>query len=272
MTMILDGTNGETFPSWTTGTRPASPTAGQTGYNSTITALETYNGTAWTSGGGGFTNYVVLTSGTSYTFPSFITKAKVTIFGGGGGGGRGTTNNNSNGGGGGAGGAGIAFMTFSAGASATYSIGAGGAGSASITNSSDTTGGSAGGTTTFTVGGVTVTATGGGGGGSTAASALNQFYTLMGTAGTTTNTSITLYPNNYVLFVSSASISNFILNFIPSYGQMPSTFGGGNGTFNATTALGFGTGGGSGGNGSNSTSLPTGSGGTGGTGAIILEF
>jgi len=45
--IILDGTNGETFPSWTTATRPASPNAGQTGYNTTTTLLETYNGTTW---------------------------------------------------------------------------------------------------------------------------------------------------------------------------------------------------------------------------------
>lgn len=47
MSIILDGTNGETFPSWTTGTRPSSPTAGQVGYNSSFGVLETYNGSAW---------------------------------------------------------------------------------------------------------------------------------------------------------------------------------------------------------------------------------
>ena len=35
MTMILDGSNGVTFPTWTTGTRPASLTTGMTGYNTT---------------------------------------------------------------------------------------------------------------------------------------------------------------------------------------------------------------------------------------------
>jgi len=62
MAIILNGTNGETFPSWTTATRPASPTAGQTGYNTTTSALDIYNGSAWTtaisstSGGAAFSN------------------------------------------------------------------------------------------------------------------------------------------------------------------------------------------------------------------------
>jgi hypothetical protein len=43
----LDGSKGGTFPSWTTAGRPASPVAGQTGYNSTLNTLETYNGSAW---------------------------------------------------------------------------------------------------------------------------------------------------------------------------------------------------------------------------------
>jgi hypothetical protein len=47
MSLILDGTKGETFPSWTTGTRPATPNTGQTGYNTTLGGLETYNGSAW---------------------------------------------------------------------------------------------------------------------------------------------------------------------------------------------------------------------------------
>ena len=53
MTMILDGTNGEVFPTWTTATRPASPVTSQTGWNTTIGSLENYNGTAWTAVGGG---------------------------------------------------------------------------------------------------------------------------------------------------------------------------------------------------------------------------
>jgi hypothetical protein len=40
-------------PTWTTGTRPSGAAAGQTGYNSTLGLLETYNGTTWVQGGGG---------------------------------------------------------------------------------------------------------------------------------------------------------------------------------------------------------------------------
>ena len=47
MALTLDGTKGETFPSWTTATRPASPVAGQVGYNTTTGQLENYNGSAW---------------------------------------------------------------------------------------------------------------------------------------------------------------------------------------------------------------------------------
>lgn len=47
MPIILDGTNGETFPSWTTAGRPSPAATGQTGYNTTLNVLETYNGTAW---------------------------------------------------------------------------------------------------------------------------------------------------------------------------------------------------------------------------------
>ena len=58
MSFIIDGTNGGTFPSWTTATRPASPTTGQTGYNSTTGQLEVYGSLGWVNAG---------TSGNSYT-------------------------------------------------------------------------------------------------------------------------------------------------------------------------------------------------------------
>lgn len=49
MTMIIDGTNGGFFPSWTTATRPASPANGQMGYNTTTGLFDAYNGSAWVS-------------------------------------------------------------------------------------------------------------------------------------------------------------------------------------------------------------------------------
>lgn len=51
MPLILDGLDGESFPSWTTATRPLSPVAGQLGYNSTLNILECYNGSSWAAGG-----------------------------------------------------------------------------------------------------------------------------------------------------------------------------------------------------------------------------
>jgi hypothetical protein len=50
MALILDGTNGITYPSWTNSTRPSGPAAGETGYNTSISGLETWNGSIWSSG------------------------------------------------------------------------------------------------------------------------------------------------------------------------------------------------------------------------------
>ena len=49
MAMTLDGTNGVFLPTWTTATRPASPSNGEIGYNSTTGALDQYVGGAWAS-------------------------------------------------------------------------------------------------------------------------------------------------------------------------------------------------------------------------------
>jgi len=59
MTMVLDGTNGLTYPTWTTATRPASPATGQMGYNTTYGGTEIYNGSAWDTitGGPAFSAY-----------------------------------------------------------------------------------------------------------------------------------------------------------------------------------------------------------------------
>ena len=39
--------NGITYPTWTTATRPGTPSASQMGYNTSINAIEYYNGSAW---------------------------------------------------------------------------------------------------------------------------------------------------------------------------------------------------------------------------------
>jgi len=49
MALILDSVNGLIFPSWTTAARPASPTASETGFNTTTARLEFYSGIAWVS-------------------------------------------------------------------------------------------------------------------------------------------------------------------------------------------------------------------------------
>lgn len=43
MAITLDGTNGLTLPTWTTGTRPATPANGQFGFNSTLGYIEWYS-------------------------------------------------------------------------------------------------------------------------------------------------------------------------------------------------------------------------------------
>jgi len=125
--------NGITFPSWTTGTRPASPTAGSSGYNTTLAGLEFYTGTSWIS----------IQGSVGYTASYLI------VAGGGGGGARGA-------GGGGAGGYITGTINLTGGTVYTASVGAGGAGGP---NGSAGTQGS---NSTFT--GLT-TAIGGGGGG-----------------------------------------------------------------------------------------------------------
>ena len=71
MSLILDGTNGESFPSWTTATRPASPSSGSNlGYNSSYGQLEYYNGSSWIQLGALANNVVYengQTIGTNYT-------------------------------------------------------------------------------------------------------------------------------------------------------------------------------------------------------------
>ncbi len=68
MPIVLNGTTGATFPTWSTATRPASPVEGQTGFNTTLETLETYNGTQWSS------DFPIRTNGqtlaVSYTIPA----------------------------------------------------------------------------------------------------------------------------------------------------------------------------------------------------------
>lgn len=194
MPITLNGTTGEVFPSWTTATRPASPTAGQTGFNTTTKALETYDGTNWeitaattsqgtsgqylqSAGAGAAPTWAtlsatgalirapqILTSGTSYTTPSNCTAIYVEAVGGGGNGGA-ISSSTGYSGGGGAGGYCAKYFTVTGSTAYTYAIGA------------------ATGDTTFTVGATTITANGGASG----AAASGGSYTAGGAGGTGVN-------------------------------------------------------------------------------------
>lgn len=48
MALVLNGSTGINNVTWSTAGRPTSPATGQTGYNTTLNAYETYNGTGWT--------------------------------------------------------------------------------------------------------------------------------------------------------------------------------------------------------------------------------
>jgi hypothetical protein len=75
---IFGGTGAITIPVGTTGQQPASPSTGMLRFNSSLVQFEGYNGSVWTSVGGGATgggtdqvfvlNGVTVT--TSYTFPT----------------------------------------------------------------------------------------------------------------------------------------------------------------------------------------------------------
>ena len=47
MAIVFNPVNGVTVPSWTTAGRPASPNAGEFGFNSTNSQYEFWNGSSW---------------------------------------------------------------------------------------------------------------------------------------------------------------------------------------------------------------------------------
>jgi hypothetical protein len=104
--------NGIVITSWTTSTRPANPTTGQVGYNTTTGQIEVYNATYsdWVSAG---------TSSIGYTTQYLL------VGGGGSGGG-------STGGGGGGGGFLTGNIILNTGSTYTIVVGSGGAGTASV--------------------------------------------------------------------------------------------------------------------------------------------
>ena len=158
MTIIIDETKGITAATWTTAGRPSTPAASQQGFNTTLNALEVYDGTQWNliSEGQSATGGIITTDGThtihtllnSGTFTPNIagTVDYLVVAGGGGGGGY-------CGGGGGAGGFKTATGFAVAATGITVTVGAGGAGGSDVAVS-----GSNGSNSVFS----TITSTGGG--------------------------------------------------------------------------------------------------------------
>lgn len=80
MPIITNSNLGNAFPSWTTATRPSNPANGQTGFNSTLTTLETYNGSSWVMGGlpaPSTSGNLLMSNGTAWTSSGFWTVTDV---------------------------------------------------------------------------------------------------------------------------------------------------------------------------------------------------
>jgi len=78
----LASNGGTSLATWTTGTRPASPITGQAGFNTTLSSLEVYNGSAWAPAGGLLTQSVQTTGFTGVAgniYPCNTTSAAFTV-------------------------------------------------------------------------------------------------------------------------------------------------------------------------------------------------
>ena len=257
---IWNGTTGKLLKD----SGPATSNIALLGSSNTFTGLQTA-GTLVATAGQGFSNMVVLTTGTSasWSLPAALqvtgAKFKVTCVGGGGGGGGSSTTAGQVGGGGASGGVGTKIFTYVAGQNTmTYSVGA--AGIASATNAAGGTGGAS----NVIYNSVTYIASGGVGGPSSTAAA--------GAAGgACTGWDLNL-PGNYgTPSGTMASTNNLVGNGAStplgygSGGQEVFTSAGGNGL----TGQGYGSGG-SGGKSGTGTTARTGA--AGGGGLIIIEY
>jgi hypothetical protein len=203
-------------------------------------------------GGGGSsgTNYYEtwLTSGTSWTSPSWVdSNTTVTIYGcGGGGGGGGTNNDGDVGAGGGAGGLFIYTAANAISASTAYTIAIGAAGSGGSAGSA----GGSGGATTLTIGSTTYTANGGHGG------SANQTL-ASATGGTASNGTINVTGQSGWGSYGNGGGTGWSFGGNSIFGGGGATVGGGNGSAGGICA------GGSGGDGSSGSNQTGGAGGSG---------
>ena len=143
MSFIVSGSDGGTFPSWTTATRPASPAVGQMGYNTTTGLFDQYVSGAWQSvpaSSGAVPSFTTYGSSSgTYTTPAGAKYLQVIMLSGGGGGG-GSATGAGTGGTGGTTTFGTSLLTCSgAGGGAPNTYGGGG-GSATPTINSPATG------------------------------------------------------------------------------------------------------------------------------------
>lgn len=245
MPLTLNGTTGEVFPSWTTATRPASPSAGQTGFNTTTGQMESYNGSAWTvysaattqgtsgqylqsAGAGAAPTWATLSatgalirapqtfiSGTSYTTPAGCNNIFVEFVGGGGGGGGTNSISTSCAGAGGCSIYAVAYISVQPSTAYTINIGAGGS-----AGGFGTSGGN-GGATSIVVGGTTYSSNGGSGG----TGATGGSTGTTGATGTTTNMSSSFTPVAATAPVASTRGGDGGVVLIPFIQQPANTLG-----------------------------------------------
>jgi len=214
-------------------------------------------------GGAIYVGTQYITSGTTYTSSSGVTKIRIRMVGGGGGGG-GVTGANSQAAAAGGGGSGAYLekvVTVSGSTAYTVAIGAAGAAGANTGGV-----GGNGGATTITINGVTYTAPGGSGGGGMTTGTTIAAASGGGGATSASNGDVNAggAPGNPGQRLS-ASIS------IPGHGGSSKLGSGGTGSFNTSGAGGAGTGYGSGGAGAGAISNTNSLGGAGRPGIIIIE-
>jgi len=186
MAVILDGTNGLTLPTWTTSTRPSSPTDGCIGLNTGTGYLEVYQNTVWIR--------IAIADAS-------VTASVLVVAGGGGGGANEPAGSGDAAGGGGAGGLiNATSMVFEGATTYTVTVGAGGiAGTGSVAPT-------AGDNSSVTGTGIALTSYGGGKGG-TEAFGQSSGGGNGGSGGGANNNHSASYPGGISVYLGSSYVS-----------------------------------------------------------------